>query len=705
MAVNYIMKAYLDDYGMVNVYVNSRYYGGVVEKFYMKDTDGGVTNALVAKIDRSQDFVRYRLSLPLIYDFSLEHQIVGSHGYQTEIIVRNIVNTQRFAETFSYEGDDLGASYYPDHTDFAVWAPTATSVVLRYTIDDENNLVYMKRSDRGVFRIRVEGNLENALYVYLFSTNGKYARTSDPYALSGIRNDSYSAVINPDRLVELEHYEMTPMNSYNDAIIYEISIQDFTNDPNTNTATNSKFISLCEDGTSFRDLPTGLAYIKDLGITHVQIMPVFDFASVDEDFPDRNYNWGYDPLNYAVLEGAYSTNHMDPYSRMKDFRKMVNTFHRNDIRVVCDVVFNHHYDLGRCNLEKLVPNYSFRYSDDGFLSNGSYCGNDLESRKFMIRKYILDLCERFVRIYDIDGLRFDLMGILDITTINMVWERCTAIKKDFMVYGEGWNMPTAMNDNEKAMQENAAEMEHIAFFNDGFRDVMKGGSSEHKTYSKGYITGDIELMPYAKAVLQGDCVNSKYLSSSQSINYVECHDNLTSYDKISACCYSDSEETKVRKHKLLLASTMFAQGIPFFHSGQEFCRTKGGKHNTYNAGNIVNRMDWRRRNRYKDVYFFFRDLVKFRKARKEFKYISSQEVTEHVSFEEVFGMVVYIIDDIRIYLNPTLDAMNQCLLQKHKVIFDENGLVENGDEALEFEVPGFSLLVLEKCPEDKEEKE
>ena len=697
MAVNYVMKAYLDDYGRINVYINSRYYGGVVDKFYLKDTEGNIYNCLIAKIEKSKDFYRYVLSLPLNYNFSLAHQVVCSHGYQAELIVRNIVNTRRFDETFSYDGNDLGSIYNPEYTDFAVWAPTASSVALTYFLDGNRYLEYMERTDRGVFRKRVEGNLEYSLYAYMFSLNGNYKRTTDPYAYSGVKNDTYSGVINFNKLVPLVKYNLPKMKSYNDAIIYEISVYDFTNDPNTNTQSNSKFISLTEDDTSYGGLPTGLAYIKDLGVTHVQLMPVFDFATIDEEFPKRNYNWGYDPLNFGILEGAYALNFNDPYSRINDFRKMVNAFHKNGIRVVCDVVFNHHYDLLRCNLECLVPNYSFRYTDDGFLSNGSYCGNDIESRNHMIRKYIVTLCERFVKVYGIDGLRFDLMGIIDVETMNLVYEKCSAINKEFMIYGEGWNVPTAMDDSEKSIQENAGMLKKIGFFNDGFRDIMKGGSSEHESYSKGYVTGEIGLIPYAKAVMQGDCVNSKYITSSQSINYVECHDNLTSYDKICACCYSDTEETKVRKQKLLIACTMLAQGVPFFHSGQEFCRTKNGEHNTYNMGSVINRVDWQRRNKYKNVVSFFKDLVKLRKSRSEFKYVTSASIKKHVSFEEIFGTLVYIVDDLRIYVNPTLDSMSHCLMKQHQVIFDSDGFVEDGFKGLEFEIPGYSLLIVEKC--------
>jgi pullulanase len=690
------MEAYLDDYGKINVYVNSRFYGGVIDKFYLKNTEGKFYNCLVARIEKSKDFFRYELSLPLYYNFALAHQIVGSHGYQTDLIVRNIVNTEMFRETFAYDGDDLGSLYTPQFTDFATWAPTASSVALTYFLDGKRKLEYMERSDQGVFRKRIMGNLENAVYAYMFSINGNYKRSSDPFAYSGIENDEYSGVINFSKLLPLIEYDLPKMNSYNDAIIYEMSVYDFTSDPNTNTQTNSKFVSLCEDDTSYGDLPTGLAYIKDLGVTHVQLMPVFYFATIDEEFPEMNYNWGYDPLNFGILEGAYSLNYKNPYSRMNDFRKMVNTFHKNGVRVVCDVVFNHHYDMERCNLERLVPNYSFRYTDDGFLSNGSFCGNDLESRNYMVRKYIVTLCERFIKIYGIDGLRFDLMGIIDITTMNEIYSKCSSLKKDFMIYGEGWNMPTAMDDSEKAMQENSSDLENIGFFNDGFRDIMKGSSSEHEIYSKGYVTGKIDLIPYAKAVMQGDCVNSKYLTSSQSINYVACHDNLTSFDKINACCNTDSDETKIRKQKLLMACTMFAQGVPFFHSGQEFCRTKNGKHNTYDKGSFINRIDWQRKNRYKDVISFFKDLVVLRKSRKEFKYITSEEIIEHVSFEEIFGTLVYIIDDLRIYINPTLDTMSQCLLEYYRVIFNENGIVNDSLASKEFEVPGYSILIIEK---------
>ena len=697
MSVNYIMKAYLDDFGLINVFVNSHFYNGYVEKFYLRNELGQFSDCIITNVEKSKDFNRYELLIHNDYNFDLSHQIIDNHGYQCDLEIRSIVNQSEFEKLYAYDGDDLGNFYYPDHTDFAVWAPTASKLLLCYCLHEKTHYVAMEKKAKGVFRCRINENLDGVLYNYLFSINGKYLKTSDPFACSGVDNDNFSAVLNPEKLYVNQPYQLPVLNSYNDAIIYELSVKDFTYDHNSNVKVKGKFLSFCEDNTSFKGYTTGLAYLKELGITHVQLMPVFNFATTDEARPDINYNWGYDPLNYGILEGSYASDYLNPYARVNEFKKMVNVFHQNGIRVNVDVVFNHHYDIERCNLERLVPHYSFRYTSDGFLSNGSFCGNDIESRNYMIRQYIIRICERFVTLYDVDGLRFDLMGILDITTINMIYARLRKLKKDIMIYGEGWNMPTAMDDDEKAMQYNANKMPKIAFFNDGFRDVMKGDSSSEKTYNKGYLTGKIDLIHFAKNVLMGDCVNSKYLSASQSINYVECHDNQTAWDKIAACCHEDSEEIRLQKHKLLLASVLLAQGVPFLHSGQEFCRSKNGAHNTYNASPEVNMIDWQRRIDYAKMVNFTKDLISFRKEHLQLHYSSATDISKHVSFEELNGALVYNVDDLKIYFNPTNNKQRQHLKVKYQLILSLKGYIKAKPCIDEIVIPPYTFVVLQKC--------
>jgi len=700
MSVNYIIKAYLDEVGLINLYMNSRFYNGESSTFYVKNEDGDLINVVMGNVERQRDFVLYQLLIPSDYDFSKSHYVVDSHGFQADVEIRRIVNSIDFEEEFFSPDLKLGNFYTKDYTDFALWSPVATSMAIEFSVNNKKEIRIMERSDHGVWKCRINKDLQQAIYAYIVKINGKYLKTSDPFAISGINNDEYSAVINRNLLSELKPYKLNEMNSYCDAIIYEMSIMDFTSSNKSHTSSNSKFVSLMESGTKNKGLSTSLDYLCELGVTHIQLMPVFDFATIDEQHPDKSYNWGYDPLNLMIVDGVYTTDYSDPYIRINEFRSMVNLCHQKGIRVNLDFVFNHMYNIGKTNIEILCPNYNFRLTKDNFLSNGSFCGNDLESRHKMVRHYLISVCLNFLELYDIDGIRFDLMGIMDVETVNEIYRLCSAIKPDFMVYGEGWNMPTAMNDSEKAMMYNADKLPNIAFFNDGFRDILKGKSSESDASVKGYLTGDIGYIGYAKNVMIGDIV-AKFKQPTQSVNYVECHDNQTCFDKIQTCCPTDHLDTQIRKQKMLMAATMFAQGIPFFHSGQEFCRTKNGAHNTYNGTREINQMDWNRRVEYADVVDYFKDLVKFRKSHACLRLDNKKDIDENCSFEEVFGMLVYVVEDLRIYLNPTIEVWTQDFDENYELVFDMDGIRNDKQLYQKLTCPGFSVYVYQKVKTNK----
>lgn len=690
------MKAYLDDFNKLNVVISHRFYNGKTNGFYLKRSDGLVMECQIKSILEQNGYTQYEVVFEGEYDFSKRYTVYESHCHQATVEVRYLVHTKRFEELFYYDGKDLGSHYTKEATSFALWAPTAIYAAVH--INDE--IYTMEKTEKGVFRATVYKDLDGAKYRYYVDVNGHIVETTDPYAISGFANGKASAVINPEKLVKKQSYTLEPMNSYTDAIIYELSVRDFTSDITACTSSHSLFKSMLEEGTTFKGLPTAFDYLKSLNVTHVQLLPVTDFATVDEENPRRAYNWGYDPLQWGVLEGSYSSNPNDPYSRVNEFIELVNTLHVHGMRVNLDVVFNHHYDLSMSNLNLIVPYYFFRYSDQKYLSNGSFCGNDTESRRLMMRKFMLDTIEKFITLYDIDGLRFDLMGIHDIVTMNEIYKLASSYKCDFMVYGEGWNMPTAMSDDEKATLYNNYQMPHIAFFNDFFRDVVKGKTSVEESYAKGYITGNLNLMFEYKSALLGNSIDGYhkiYLSPTQSINYVECHDNATSWDKIDDCCKEDVNQIRILKHKLLLATTMIAQGVPFIHSGQEFARTKLGMHNTYNTMDDINKLDYNRLNRYQMIYDYFRDLVTLRRRHKCFRLSNTEDIFKYVEFESYDDLLVYSIMEedhtIVCFINPTSSEITYA--KQGTLIFNEHGLVN--DKAVDHvDIKPYSISIL-KC--------
>ena len=494
----------------------------------------------------------------------------------------------------------------------------------------------------------------------------------------------------------------------NEAIIYEASVRDLTSLASSGTSTHGLFLSLCEEDTSYNGFSTGLSYIKELGITHIQLLPIFDFATVDENQRKRQYNWGYDPSQYNVPEGSFASDPNDPYARVAQLRKMINCFHSNGIRVNMDVVFNHMYDVSYSPFQKCVPYYYFRYNQAGYLSNGSYCGNDLDSCGTMVRKYIIDSISFWMKNYGIDGFRFDLMGILDIKTMNEIYKKAKSINSNALIYGEGWNMPTALNENEKASLINNDKMPGIAHFNDYFRDVVKGKTSDDERYDQGYLTGNVYKIKEMESALIANAAIAQgydyiYSSPNHSISYVECHDNCTSWDKMKDCCKDAVREERIFKHKMMIAAVMFAQGIPFIHSGQEFCRTKLQYGNTFNKPDTINGIDWARRCAFNDVVEYTKSCIKIRKKYKAFKLNSMQEIIASVRFNIIDNAALEYtivcpddknaISEIKIIFNPTEYQKYLTYDNDYHILLDEMGEVNSTLPTRVIVVKPFSCVV------------
>ena len=581
---------------------------------------------------------------------------------ECELIPRFIFNTNRFEKEYDVDFNTLGSFILDNKTFFRLWAPLAKQAYV--CIDNEKYL--MNYVGRGIYELSLSFNREGHVYHYLLIREKEY-EFSDPFSyLDFDDNDSY--------ILDFNKFDKTKIvpSICKTKIIYELSIRDFSSDNSVSFKYPKKILALSEEGLSLDDKEVGFDYLKNLCISHIQLMPIFSF-----DLDKGTYNWGYNPLSYNSLEGSYLVD-LDPYKRIEELKRVVDLCHKNDIRVNLDVVYNHVYNINKFSLNKMLPYYFFRYVDNR-LANGTGCGNEFRSESYFGRRYLKLIIKRFIDIYDIDGLRFDLMGILDIDTINEIKEECLSIKPDFFIYGEGWNMGEVLPYEKRASKDNANKMKDVAFFNDCFREIIKGNDLNNQNV---FMFGNVSLKDEVKKLLCGSYDFG--LNKNQSINYLECHDNSTVYDKISR--YFNDENTIKNISKLALSLIIFSRGIPFIHSGQEFLRTKYYEDNTYNMGDKYNKLDWSLKNKNIDISNYLRDLISFRKQCGVF---DKEEV--NISFDDYYEVLIYKIDNLIIYINPCVFDHIYNNDKENEVIFDENGFVDYKTNILK--IKAFSILV------------
>jgi pullulanase len=554
------------------------------------------------------------------------YYVENEEGDQSELQTGKIVRTELFDNIYRSKKTDLGFTYQKDSTKFKIWSPVAKQVTLELVSPDGiQTMLDVPYTSSGVWRIVVEGDLERTRYRYHVYVNGKEQIVGDPYAVASDANGIYAYVIDKAKTVRPKHslaFSGDPL----DAIIYEASIRDFSTDPSVPFQHRGKYLAFTETGLKTKEgRPAGIDYLAELGITHVQIMPFFDFDGVDELDPDRFYNWGYNPKQYNVPEGWFASDPNDPYARINELKRMIDALHERNIGVIMDVVYNHVYDAFDFPFEKLIPGYAYHVDRQGIYTNHSGCKNDLATQRKMVRKLILDSVKYWVEEYGIDGFRFDLMGLIDTETMNEVRQELYDLSPRILVYGEGWKMHSSNQADRMAHMTNKQVLYTIGFFNDRFREIVKGKTFE--ATSPGFTTGGEVDMNALKHVILGSALNRHLFKyTSQSINYVECHDNMTFYDK--ALTMTKDIET-IRKQSLLAASmVILSQGVPFLHSGQEFLRTKFGVENSYDAGDVINRLDWSSLDQYHENVEFLRKLIALRKSYGVFKLKSTTELTQ-----------------------------------------------------------------------------
>ena len=540
----------------------------------------------------------------------------------------HLYSSAEFESKYTYSGHDLGATWSADHTAFRLWAPTADAAQVNLyrtgdaLVSDRIADVPMKRSENGTWLAVIPGNLNGVYYTYMIRIGKEIIEACDPYAKT--------CGVNGDRAMVIDMASTNPEGweddkdpnagiDFTDTVIYELHVRDLSIHPSSGIKNKGKYLGVIETGTkSPSGIPTGLDHIKSLGITHLHLLPVYDFGSVDERHPEKpQFNWGYDPVNFNVPEGSYATDAFNGDVRVKEMKQMVKGLHDNGISVIMDVVYNHVYEAGTFCFNKLVPMYFSRVTN-GVISNGSGCGNDTASERSMVHKYIVDSVCYWADEYHIDGFRFDLVGLLDVATINEIVAEVHKRHPNVVFYGEGWSMKTDLTKNVPlATQMNSTMTPGFAYFNDTLRDSLRG--STFYSDALGFVTGAVGIGDKLESCFRG--LPFWCSDPQQTINYVSCHDNNTFLDRISLACPKATMEDKIRMYKLGAVFYMTAQGIPFMQAGEEMLRSKpdakgGYVENSFKSPDSVNSIKWNLldKKEYADTFEYYKGLIRFRKA-------------------------------------------------------------------------------------------
>ena len=574
----------------------------------------------------------------------------------------DLYSTNVFEEKYTYTGHDLGAFWTPQQTTFRLWAPTAEEVTINLyrsgdaEADDLLGQVHMTPDVNGTWVAQRFGNLHGVYYTYLVMVDGHICEACDPYARTTGVNGARAMILDLDRTDPEGWAQDTDPNAgkpITDAVIYELHIRDLSSHKSSRIRNKGKFLGLTETTHKTKSgFPTGLAHIKQLGITHVHLLPVYDFGFTDERRKNPQFNWGYDPVNFNVPEGSYSTDPFNGAVRVKEMKQMVKALHNNGISVIMDVVYNHVYDAQDFCFNKIVPGYFSRIDGNGVYSNGSCCGNDTASERSMVRKYIVDSVNYWAEEYHIDGFRFDLVGLIDIKTINDVMHTVHQTHPNVIFYGEGWTMNTAMTKPgyELAVQGNSEKLPGFAFFSDTIRDLLRG--SIFDSTAPGYVSGGHVSRDLLDACFMG--IPMWAAQPCQSINYVSCHDNNTLFDRMSLAAPEAPRDMRIRMNNLAAAFSILSQGVPFMQAGEEMLRTKPGKkgtfdHNSYRSPDRVNSLKWDdlEKEEYQITLEYYRGLIAFRKAHPSLRLTTRDEVwkavhpvsmgNDHVAAFEISG--------------------------------------------------------------------
>ena len=555
----------------------------------------------------------------------------------------------------SYNGSDLELTVDNNGTHWRLWSPKAQEArVLIYETGANTPAVdtlSMTRAEQGTWTASVPEKLYGKFYTFSVKDNGKWLQESPGVWAKAVGVNGKRAAIIDFSATNPEGWENDrgpKLENATDAILYEMHHRDYSIHPSSGIANKGKFLALTEPTTTNPGgKATGIDHLKDLGVTHVHILPSFDYNSVDEaNLPANTYNWGYDPLNYNAPEGSYSTNPSDPETRVREFKEMVKAMHDAGLGVVMDVVYNHTYDTQNSNFTLTAPGYYYRHRPDGSYSDASGCGNETASERQQMRDFIVNSVKYWAKEYHIDGFRFDLMAIHDIETMNEVARELHKINPNIIIYGEGWTAgDSPLPVDKRALKDHAYLMDGVAVFSDDIRDAVKGHYS--RADDRGFATGKPGNEETVKIGIVGATAhpqvdyskgnNSKkpYAKApTQVVNYVSCHDDLCLTDKLAASMPGSTEAERKRAARLAQTIVFTSQGVPFMFTGEEVFRNKKGIHNTYNLPDSVNAIDWNLLDSNADQYEYYRQLTRLRKAHPAFRMANAEDVAKNLVFDK-----------------------------------------------------------------------
>ncbi len=638
-------------------------------------------------------------------------------GYGDKVVVPlGVFGSEEFAEKYNYDGE-LGAVVKGNTTEFKLWAPTASKVVLNLFQNGNGGSAYqtieMEKADKGVWLKNIENCGHGTYYTYTVTTSLETQEAVDPYARSAGVNGDRGMVVdlsrtNPDGWGSVSY--MTTAR-YTDAIIWEVHVRDFSNKI-SQSRYKGKFMAFTERGLkNSAGISVGVDYLLDLGVTHVHLMPSYDYATVDEANPDSGFNWGYDPKNYNVPEGSYSTNPYDGEVRVTEFKKMVQSLHEAGLSVVMDVVYNHTYDANS-NFNKIVPYYYYRYTSSGANSSASGCGNDTASERYMFRRFMVDSVSYWMKEYKVDGFRFDLMGLHDLETMRQIEQALHQINPSAIIYGEGWSMGSTVDGSKQANQTNIKEISatngaagSVALFNDVIRDGLKG--SVFNSASQGYINGagksNINAVKFGINGASG--VGASWsVKNSAVINYMSCHDNLSLWDKLAVANANDTLQTRLAMNRLGATIVMMSSGTPLMQAGEEMLRTKNGDENSFKSSDAINNIDWESLTPNSDQYAmmqYYKGLIALRKSSDLFT--ASAGVAHMFDVDSSTGFMAVKYDNHRgnyalLILNPTSSAVSYSLDGEWRMYADGSTASAQAISTVSgtIQIPAYSAIVLRK---------
>ena len=692
------------------------------KNFTLLVNDKEVKDFTMGEYNKSKTGLGGNLHLILKENLKLSDKVVVKYKFdktwtdESVMLITTYFDTDEFKNSYSYDGNDLGATLdneaNPTKTTFKVWAPTSQAITLKvYDTGDYRSdkaaikSVPMTLGEKGVWSVEVNEDLSNMYYTYEVTNAAGTNEVTDPYAKSAGLNGKRGMIVNFTKInEELMTWNADERPNFGengtDAIIYEIHVRDMTINPNSGVdeAKRGKYLGLAQEGTTFTKgettVKTGLDHLKELGITHVQIQPTYDYNSVDESLPnsamsDENYNWGYDPQNYNVLEGSYSSNPIDGAVRIKEFKQMVMALHKAGISVNMDVVYNHTGSTEGSNFQLLVPNYYYRTYYSGKFYNGSGCGNEIASNRSMGRKFIVDSIKFWTNEYHLSGFRFDLMGLEDNQTMIDVYDAAKAIYNKAMVYGEPWTGGTSElvqgNDATKLSEQQTVQSslgqsyfvgngKLVGAFNDVIRNAVKGDNGPGIGWVQGRMSDGYNVRSGIQGLFTSTSTESKRVEPEQVLNYVSCHDNYTLYDHLIQSSSVNGEAFN-NMYSQAEAVVLTSQGVAFMQEGEDFMRTKAyekdGKTyysgNSYNVGDNINNMDYELKVTNKAMFEKFKEMIALRKNTPELTLKNRAQISNALyatkdAEGKITETVKYSSGDLYFYVDSTANGDGKILV-------------------------------------------